>query len=92
MSNQFVRKYSITKLFLYAAEYSHKFNPNEKENLKVIKSDIKWSTYWWYKKVIFNFIVMLYDATELVTPVTQIQYLKNNINNNNNNNNNDNDK
>lgn len=29
---------------------------------------------------------MLYDASELVTPVTQIQYLKNNINNNDNNN------
>ena len=26
---------------------------------------------------------MVYNATELVTPVTQIQYLKNNINNTN---------
>jgi len=51
--------------------------------LKVINSDIKCATYWSYKKVIFIFIVMLYDVTELVTPVTQIQYLKNNINNNN---------
>jgi len=53
--------------------------------LKVIKSDIKCATYWSYKRVILNIIVMVYDATELVTPVIQIQYLKNNINNNNNN-------
>jgi len=51
--------------------------------LKVINSDIKCATYWSYKRVIFSFIVMVYDATELVTPVTQIQYLKNNINNTN---------